>query len=82
MCSEYQGTIKELAELQFDDLRSTDKELLELGLELGSLHKKRVFAGFFKGPSPLLRTILLDFLRLVYFQCCAHNFEIRLFLQL
>ena len=31
------GTIKELLVLQFADLRSTNKELLELGLEVGSL---------------------------------------------
>ena len=37
MCSENQGTIKELLALQFADMRSTNKELLELGLEVGSL---------------------------------------------
>ena len=42
MCSENQGAIKELLVLQFADLRSTYKELLELGLEVGSLQKKRV----------------------------------------
>ena len=37
MCSKNKGTIKELLVLQFADLRSTNKELLELGLEVGSL---------------------------------------------
>ena len=37
MCSENEGTIQELLGLQFDDLRPTNKELLELGLEVGSL---------------------------------------------
>ena len=31
------GTIKELLVLQFDDLRSTNKELFELGLGVDSL---------------------------------------------
>ena len=36
MALENQGTIKELLVLQFADLRSTNKELLEVGLEVGS----------------------------------------------
>ena len=34
MCSENLGTIKELLVLHFDDFRSTNKELIELGLEV------------------------------------------------
>ena len=37
MCSENYVTIKEVLVLQFADLRSTNKEFLELGLEVGSL---------------------------------------------
>ena len=37
MAFENYGTIKELLVLKFADLRSTNKELLELGLEVGSL---------------------------------------------
>ena len=43
MCSKNEGTIKELLVLQFADLRSINKELLELGLEVGSLYKKSVY---------------------------------------
>ena len=43
MSSENQGTIKELLVLQFADLRSTNKELLELGLEVGTLLEKSVY---------------------------------------
>ena len=32
--------------LQFDDLRSMNKELLELGLEVGSLQKRVYFKDF------------------------------------
>ena len=35
MAPENYGTIKELLVLQVADLRSTNKELLELGLEVG-----------------------------------------------
>ena len=42
MCSENYGTIKELLVLDFDKKRPENKELLELGLELGSLYKKSV----------------------------------------
>jgi len=37
MYSENEGTIKELLVIEFDKHRSKDRELLELGLELGSL---------------------------------------------
>ena len=36
MALENEGTIKELLVLQFADLRSKNKGLLELGLEVGS----------------------------------------------
>ena len=37
ICGENLGTIKELLVLEFDRKRPKNKELLELGLELGSL---------------------------------------------
>ena len=37
MCSESHGTTKELLVLEFDKKRPKNKELLERGLELGSL---------------------------------------------
>ena len=37
MCSENEGTIKELFVLDFYRKKLKNKELLELGLELGSL---------------------------------------------
>ena len=37
ICSENQGTTKELLVLEFDTKRPKNKELLELVLELGSL---------------------------------------------
>ena len=37
MYSENLGTVKEILVLEFDKKRSKNKELLELGLELGSL---------------------------------------------
>ena len=39
MCSENKRTIKELLLLEYDKMRSKNKETLELGLELGSLQK-------------------------------------------
>ena len=41
MCSENYGTIKELLVLEFDKKRSKNKELLELGRELGSFLKQK-----------------------------------------
>ena len=41
MCSENYGTGKGLLVLEFDKKRSRNKELLELGLELGSLLEKK-----------------------------------------
>jgi len=37
MCSENYGTIKELLVIEFNKKMSRNKELLELGLQLGSL---------------------------------------------
>ena len=40
MCGENQGILKELLLLQNDDLRSMNKELFDLSLEVGSLYNK------------------------------------------
>ena len=48
MCSENSGTIKELLVLEFDKKMSENKELLELGLELCFLQKKRVHCAFIR----------------------------------
>ena len=37
MCSENYGTVKEILILQFDHWKSKNKEVMELGIELGSL---------------------------------------------
>ena len=37
MCSENEGTIRELLVLEFDKKKSKNKGLLELGVEVGSL---------------------------------------------
>ena len=41
MCSETLGTIKERLVQQFADLRSTNKEILELGFEVNFLIKQK-----------------------------------------
>ena len=41
MGSENEGGIKERLVLKFDQRRSKNKELLELGLEVGSLYNKK-----------------------------------------
>ena len=48
MALEHYGTITELLALQFADLRSTNMELLELGLEVASLLKTRVYDNFLR----------------------------------
>ena len=44
MCNENYETIKELLVLEFDRVRSRNMELFKLGLEMGSLQTRSVYA--------------------------------------